>query len=122
MKTKTKVWFEIARNDMEFAEDILRNKKRPYYAAHFCHQAIEKLLKAIVTENANETPFLTHNFRLLIKQAKIRLPNNKMETLLDIAPHYLPTKYPEDIKKLYKQYSLNYVQKLLIKQKRYSDG
>lgn len=73
MDKKTQTWLEIAENDLEFAEQILKNRQRPYYAVHFCHQAVEKI---------------------------------------DLAPHYLGTKYPEDLAKFYRQYSIAFVENL----------
>lgn len=105
MKHKSQTWFELAKNDLEFAAEILSNKRRPHYAAHFCHQAIEKLLKAIIQERTDEMPLRTHNFKLLCKQAGLELPASKMEWLLELSPHYLGTRYPEDIFKLYKRYT-----------------
>lgn len=66
MKEKTKTWLELATNDLQLAEDILNRKGKVYYVAHFCHQAIEKLLKAIVSERTNKIPLPTHNFKLLL--------------------------------------------------------
>lgn len=33
--------------------------------------------------------------------------------LLSLSPHYLGTRYPEDISKLYQQYTFDYVKKIL---------
>ncbi|MBI5298930.1 MAG: HEPN domain-containing protein, partial [Deltaproteobacteria bacterium] len=45
---KVETWLALAQDDLDFAEEVLQNKKRPHYAAHLCHQSIEKLIKAIV--------------------------------------------------------------------------
>lgn len=108
MKEKTKTWLDIAQGDLEFAESIIQSKKRFHYAVHFCHQAIEKILKAIVQEHTNQTPKRTHNFKALCQQANIQLPNDLEIILVKLAPHYLASKYPEDIEKLYKTYTLSY--------------
>ena len=81
--------------------------------AHFCHQAIEKLLKAIITECTDEIPLPTHNFKLLLDQAQIKnLSEAQKKFIFSLTPHYIGTKYPEDIAQLYKQYTKAYVQKL----------
>ena len=72
MKKKTKTWLELATNDLKLAEELLSRKGRVYYAAHFCHQAIEKLLKAIIAERTDEIPFPTHNFKILLDQARLK--------------------------------------------------
>lgn len=110
MRPQTETWLELAKNDLDFARDILKNKKRQYYAAHFCHQAIEKILKAIVQEKTGTTPPKVHNFNILCEAAGLVLPPDIKDILLSLSPHYLGTRYPEDISKLYQKYSLKYVQ------------
>jgi HEPN domain-containing protein len=112
LKPQTKTWLEMAQNDLDFARDILRNKQRPFYAAHFCHQSIEKILKAVVQERTGEVPPRTHNFNILSKNAGLNLPDYISDILLSLAPHYLGTRYPEDIQNLYRQYTEEYVQEM----------
>lgn len=108
MKTKTKTWLELAQNDLRFAESILKNNNRPYYAVHFCHQAIEKILKAIITEKSEELPPRTHNLQILYQKTGLILPADMEKFLYKLSPQYLATKYPEDITKLYKAYNPAY--------------
>lgn len=112
MTSKTETWLALAADDLEFAEDVLKNKKRPHFAAHLCHQAIEKLLKAIVQEKTNSTPTPTHNFKILCKEAKLTLPEEKMRWLLNLAPHYIGARYPEDLFKLKQQYTQEFCENL----------
>lgn len=109
---KTQKWLVLAVDDLEFGEEILKNGKRPHWAAHLCHQAIEKLLKAIVQERKNEPPTPTHNFKILCKEANIQLSEEKMQWLMGLAPHYIGTRYPEDIFKLQKKYSQDFCENL----------
>jgi len=113
MKRKTKTWLELATNDLMLAKEILNRKSKVYYSAHFCHQAIEKLLKAIISEHTEEIPLPTHNFKILLKQAKLNdIPEDKKKFIFSLMPHYIGTKYPEDITKLYKKYTKAFVQRL----------
>lgn len=113
MKKNTKTWLELATNDLLLAKELLGRRGKVYYAAHFCHQAIEKLLKAIVSERTNEIPLPTHNFKILLDQAKLKdAPEDKKRFLFSLMPHYIGTKYPEDITRLYKQYTKPFVQRL----------
>lgn len=112
MDSKVKTWLTLAEDDLEFASEVLQNGKRPYYAAHLCHQAVEKLLKAIVQFRTNKLPARTHNFIALCEQAKLELTKEKMQWLLDLAPHYIGTRYPEDLAKHRKLYTQDFSQKL----------
>jgi len=113
MKDKTKTWLELAKDDLMFASELLPKKGRAHYAAYFCHQAIEKLLKAIITERTGKVPLPTHNFKILLEQASLLdLPYEKKAFLFGLMPHYIGTKYPEDINKLYKQYTSAFAKNL----------
>jgi HEPN domain-containing protein len=113
MKEKTKTWLELATNDLDLARELLQRKNKVYYVAHFCHQAIEKLLKAIISERTDKIPLPTHNFKILLDQAALKdLPEDKKRFIFGLTPHYIGTKYPEDIAKLYKQYTKTFVHKL----------
>ncbi len=113
MKKKTKTWLELASNDLNLARDLLKRKGQAYYTAHFCHQSIEKLLKAIISELTEEAPMPTHNFKMLIDQTRIKdIPEDKKRFLFSLMPHYIGTKYPEDVVHLYKQYTNPFVKKL----------
>lgn len=113
MKSRTKTWITLAKNDLALANDLLGKKGRYYYAAHFCHQAIEKMIKAVIAERTSAIPFPTHNFKLLLDQSGLKdVPIEIKEFLISMTPHYIGTKYPEDIAKLYKQYTKAYVHNL----------
>ena len=113
MNKRTKTWLELAINDLALARELLRRKSKVYYVAHYCHQAIEKLLKAIVSERTDKIPFPTHNFKILLDQAELKdIPEDKKRFIFSLAPHYIGTKYPEDIAKLYRQYTKIFVQRL----------
>lgn len=113
MTQKTKTWLELATVDLDFAEELLDKKGRYHYAAYFCHQAIEKLLKAVISRRTNKIPIPTHNFKLLLEQASLKdIPEGRKRFIYSLMPHYIGTKYPEDITRLYKQYTPGFVKKL----------
>jgi len=98
MKQRTKTWVALAENDLSLAGELLKKKGRAYYAAHFCHQAIEKILKAVISEKTVKIPLPTHNFKLLIDQSGLQdIPEETKEFIFSMTPHYIGTKYPEDI-------------------------
>ena len=113
MRQKTKTWVRLAENDLSLAKDLMGKKGRAYYAAHFCHQAIEKMLKAVISERTDKIPFPTHNFKILLDQSGLKeIPEQKKQFLFSMMPHYIGTKYPEDIARLYKNHTKAFVTKL----------
>jgi HEPN domain-containing protein len=116
MKSRTKTWLTLAKNDLMLAGDLLQRKGRYYYSAHFCHQAIEKMMKAVIAERTSAIPIPTHNFKILLDQSGLKnVPMEIKEFLFSMTPHYIGTKYPEDIAKLYKQYTKTYARNLYAK-------
>lgn len=110
---RTKTWFELARNDLKLAKELLGKRGRAHYSAYFCHQAIEKLLKAIISHRTDKIPLPTHNFKILLDQANLKdIPEEKKRFIFSLMPHYIGTKYPEDIAKLYKQYTNVFARRL----------
>ncbi len=88
-------------------------RARFIYAAHYCHQAVEKLLKAIISERTDKIPLPTHNFKLLLDQTELKdIPEDKRKFIFSLMPHYIGTRYPEDIAKLYRRYTRIFVRKL----------
>jgi len=97
MKKKTKTWLELSTNDLKLAEELLSRK----------------LLKAIIAERTDEIPFPTHNFKILLEQARLKdIPEERKRFIFSLMPHYIGTKYPEDITQLYKKYTRVFVQRL----------
>lgn len=112
MDKKTQTWLELAENDLEFAGQIVRNRQRPYFACHFCHQAVEKVLKALVQQRTAEIPPRTHNLLMLAKLTGIDLSEDQNKFLLRLNPHYIGTRYPDDLARFYKQYTEEYAANL----------
>ncbi|MBI2263163.1 HEPN domain-containing protein [Candidatus Berkelbacteria bacterium] len=112
MKRKTTTWYQLAKSDLEMAESLSTGKNRFFYCVHFCHQAIEKILKAAVQEYSEILPLRTHNLPALARQTKLKFNQKQTEFLLRLNPHYLGTKYPEDINALYKTYTKDFATKI----------
>lgn len=104
MKPKTFAWVKIADNDLAVARDNFRDGHFAH-AAYLCHQTVEKYLKAVVQELTNEIPPHTHNFNVLLETAGIKIYEEIEEKILRLAPHYIPTRYPEELEKLQEQYT-----------------
>lgn len=112
MDKKTQTWLEIAENDLEFAEQILKNRQRPHYACNECHQAVEKILKGIIQEKTGKTPPRIHNLFTLAEQTELKLSEGQQKFILKLNPHYMGTRYPEDLADMYKKYTNEYASAL----------
>ncbi|GBE01246.1 HEPN domain protein [bacterium BMS3Abin08] len=77
---------------------------RYVYVIFMCHMAIEKALKAIVSELTDRVSPKTHNLIYLIKVAKLNIPQDLFDFIAKINNASVITRYPEDFKKLLESY------------------
>lgn len=97
MKTKTKNWLDIARDDFEVAGHLFE-KRKYLYCIFFCQQTIEKALKAIYSERFNKTPPRKHD--LLALAGSVGIISELDEATKDffdmLSQYYIESRYAED--------------------------
>ena len=103
MRADTQNWIESAEYDLETARHMLATG-RYLYVVFTCHLAVEKMLKAHVTEVTKAVPAKTHDLIYLIKKAVLTLPQKHLEFIGRINNASLPTRYPDDIRRAIKDY------------------
>ncbi len=94
MRDEIKVWWEQSQADIKTAE-IMEKEGRYYASVFFCHQAVEKSLKALFlkkSRNPQASEMFSHSLIFLGKSAKI--PKNFHSFLRDLTPEYVNTRYP----------------------------
>ena len=98
MKTITKKWLDYAAADYQVAKVLLNDGKKlgaAYQAAVFhCHQSIEKMLKAVLTEQGRDVVKI-HNLVRLMILTEVPFPANIETIVSDLNPHYIPPRYPD---------------------------
>jgi HEPN domain-containing protein len=70
-----------------------------------CHLTIEKALKGFFAKNIQKNPPKTHDLNYLCKNLNLKLPEELqrfMDSLNDLS---VPTRYPDEIEKLIKDYN-----------------
>ena len=98
MKNITKKWIEFAEKDLEVASDLLE-KRHWQYCVLFCHQAIEKILKANVIKRG-KTPRKIHDLASLLGDIEIKAPLHVISVIETLNPHYMPPRYPDIASKM----------------------
>ena len=100
---KIKYWVEISDYDLETAKAMFKTK-RYLYVGFMCHQAVEKILKALFSKSKNATPPYIHNLIRLSEQSGILTELNKSQlSLLDsLQPLNIQARYPSYKEKIYK--------------------
>lgn len=89
--------------DIGTAEHML-STGRYLYVIFMCHLALEKMLKAHVTQVTNEIPKKTDDLGYLIGRLQLQLPNDMNDFVGKINSASVPTRYPEDLNKMLKLY------------------
>lgn len=89
---------------MKTAEAMF-NSKRHIYAVFMCHLSIEKALKGLYTRNLKAVPAKTHNLIYLVEKIKLELPETLYDFIFALNGLSVPTRYPDDLQKLLKDYT-----------------
>jgi len=103
MRSDTKNWIALAEYDLETASHMLKTG-RNLYVVFLCHLALEKMLKALVTEITQTVPFKTHDLILLVKKSELKIPQEYLDFIGKINSASIPTRYPEDLERALKVY------------------
>jgi HEPN domain-containing protein len=103
VRADTRNWIESAEYDLETARHMLATG-RYLYVVFTCHLALEKTLKAHVTEVTQTVPAKTHDLIYLVKKAGLSFSPEHLEFVGRINNASLPARYPDDIRRAVKDY------------------
>lgn len=104
MRSDTQNWIESADYDLETAQHMLATG-RYLYVVFMCHLALEKILKAHVTEVTQTIPPKSHDLIFLILKSNLELPQAFVEFLGKINNASIPTRYPDDLQQALREYT-----------------
>lgn len=91
MRREIAHWWEQALEDLDTARYNSAGGKL-YAAAFFCHQAVEKALKALYMAQSREPPPPTHSLHALAKLVKA--PPRYRSFLRQLTAEYVLSRYP----------------------------
>lgn len=113
--TKIKYWLDIAGYDLDTANAML-NTSRYLYVGFFCHQTIEKSIKAYYWNTINSEPPYTHNLLLLAEQSQLKplLTESRDRLLNRLMPLNIQARYPQDREELMKTLTNSVCRELLL--------
>jgi HEPN domain-containing protein len=105
-------WFKQADYDLDTAETLFKSGKY-IYTVFICHLSIEKALKGLYAKKFKKDPPKTHDLSYLTKKINLKLPKLHQDFLEDLNDLSVPTRYPDELENLLKQYKKNRVKKAL---------
>ena len=101
---------------MSAAETLFRGGKY-IYAVFMCHLSVEKALKAFYFLLNKEEPPKTHDLMFLVKISSLTLSEDLSRFVEGLSSLSVPTRYPEDLKRMSKDYDRERTMEILIKSK-----
>lgn len=103
LRKDTQNWIALSEYDLETARHMF-NSGRYLYVVFMCHLALEKMLKAHVTEATQAMPVKTHDLIYLVRKAGLQLPADFLDFIGRINNASIPTRYPEDLQQALAEY------------------
>ncbi len=94
MKPETKNWLDQAKEHYEDME-YLYNGSRYSMAVYCAHQALEKVLKAVIVELTNTVPPKMHKLDELARLSTLPLEKAWLDDLAEITRHFWRVRYPD---------------------------
>ncbi|OGL78688.1 hypothetical protein A3J43_03195 [Candidatus Uhrbacteria bacterium RIFCSPHIGHO2_12_FULL_54_23] len=97
MQDITKRWVDFAKEDLKAAEALIIAPEsfRSYQLSVLhCHQAVEKILKAVLVEQGKEV-LKIHDLARLALLTEMKLPHEHDDFIRELDPHYTPPRYPD---------------------------
>jgi HEPN domain-containing protein len=105
MNNVTKNWIASSNYDMQTAKAMFETG-RYLYVVFICHLAMEKMLKALLSQKyPQDIPPEIHNLITLAQKAGIKPPDNLKDFFLRIDNVSVVTRYPEDMRALAKDFN-----------------
>lgn len=98
---------------METAGDMY-NSGRMVYCIFMCHLSLEKASKGLLVKRTGEYPSRSHSLMFMGLQME-EDAHNFMSMLNRMS---VPTRYPDDLRKLFKEYTKDRTQEILDKTKK----
>ena len=102
---RVEYWLDIAEYDLETANSML-STGRYLYVMIMCHQALEKLCKALFVDIYDKEPPRTHNLNYILARMHSERPEIGLQAervtpfLTDLSAYYLEGRYPSYKEKL----------------------
>lgn len=106
-------WLKQSDYDIKTAEAMFV-AKRYVYVVFMCHLSIEKILKGLYQKKLGSVPPKVHNLLFLIETVGLTLPDDLYEVVFSLNRTSIPTRYPDDLKKMQKDYPRQKTGKLLV--------
>ena len=105
-------WYFQSDYDLETAFDMFKSG-RFIYCIFMCHLSLEKALKGLLVKTKEEFPSKSHSLIYFVEKLELKLEDSNYEFLFSLNKISVPTRYPEDLRKLVTAYSKERTENIL---------
>ncbi len=112
MENKFDEWYFQSDYDLETAVDMFKSG-RNVYCIFMCHLSLEKALKGLLIKRTDEFPSKTHSLIYFADKLGLDMSDSNYEFLFMLNKISVPTRYPEDLRKLFLTYSKERTESIL---------
>ncbi len=112
IKSKYEEWYFQSDYDLETAIDMLKSG-RTVYCIFMCHLSLEKALKGLLLKRTGEFPTKSHSLIYFVDKTGLELSEAYYEFIYTLNNISVPTRYPDDLKKLFTVYTKERTESIL---------
>ncbi|MFZ4464897.1 MAG: HEPN domain-containing protein [Bacteroidales bacterium] len=112
IKNRHEEWYFQSDYDLETAVDMF-NSGRTVYCIFMCHLSLEKALKGLLIKKTGENPSKSHSLMYFVDKLELELTYSIHEFLFMLNKISVPTRYPDDLRKLFAAFSNERTEKIL---------
>ncbi len=110
-------WYFQADYDLEVSEDMFKSG-RYVYCIFMCHLSLEKGLKGLFNKRTGEYPPKSHNLLYFVERIGLVLADSDQDFLFALNKISVPTRYPENLKDLIKEFNKVDTERILLTSKK----
>src|SRR5512133_3293935 len=111
-KDKHEEWYFQSDYDLETAVDMFKSG-RNVYCIFMCHLSLEKALKGLLIKKTGEFPSKSHSLIYFVDKLELQLNDLHFEFLFMLNKISVPTRYPDDLRKLFGAYTKERTESIL---------
>jgi HEPN domain-containing protein len=104
-------WFKQAEYDLGTAKAML-DSGRYIYTIFMCQLSIEKALKGVYADKLEDNPPKTHNLNYICEIMEFEIPEEFQDFVDNLNNLSVPTRYPDKLETLLKDFRKNLTQKI----------
>ena len=112
IKSRYEEWYFQSDYDLGTAIDMLKSG-RSVYCIFMCHMSLEKALKGLLIKRTGEFPSKSHSLIYFIEKIGLELSEAHYEFIYTLNNISVPTRYPDDLRKLFTLYTKERTESIL---------